>query len=785
MTIFTKLTKYNQWISFKLETRPDGRLNKIPVNFSGITIDAHDSTQWCSYAEAAATGRPLGFVITEADPFFFIDIDNALHDGVWSTQAAQLCNLFSGCFVEISSSGNGLHIIGVGKPADPRHKCDYHKTYGFSVYTKSRFIALTGTGAKGDSGHNAQAALDAILSLPGQTSATADSDWTTEPDPEYQGIDDDERLIKVMIKRAGSVRARFGEGQSASFADLWAGDTDKLLELYPRDNDPGDIDMSRVEATLCMHLAFWTGNDCARIERIITERWPGVRDKWRDREAYRRETILGAVSRNSKVLKLKDNAPEGKDLPEAMVSRDGSNFLTVENQLRFFADMVYVAEQHAILRPNGELAKPEQFSALYGGWLFALDAQCDKTVDTAWKAVMNNKAYMLPRADRLAFEPRKKFQEIFEWEKIRYVNSYIPIDIPSVAGDASLFLRHVMKLFPDPMDQEVLLSYMAAVAQYPGVKFKWAPIIQGVQGNGKTLLLRIMQETVGERYTFCPGSADLSATGGGFKFNKWLEGKLLIALQELDLRDHPSAVKAMLDMIDAERIQIQGKGADQKMTNNCANFVIIANDHPLPIKTVDRRYAPLDCAQQTVDDLERDGMLDPQYFERMFQWLEKENGFAITTNYLQNFRINPHLNPAQLCKRAPKTSARSNAIKRSLSVAAQEIFEATEEGRPGFCGGWISSVALAELRKRPLSVRAYKLIMDELGYIPHPALPDGRATRKTVCDQMRKPRLYIKKGHINEQITDVNKVMDAYVSAQLNDGALNENQNIFDSSNEQ
>jgi hypothetical protein len=78
----------------------------------------------------------------------------------------------------------------------------------------------------------------------------------------------------------------------------------------------------------------------------------------------------------------------------------------------------------------------------------------------------------------------------------KYVNN--PKDS---GGDVSLFLAHMKKILPIPRDRSILLAYMAAVVQHQGVKFQWAPLIQGVEGNGKTLFSRCVAEAVGVRYS--------------------------------------------------------------------------------------------------------------------------------------------------------------------------------------------------------------------------------------------------------------------------------------------
>ena len=108
-------TAFNQWLNYRLTPQPNGKNRKEAVGREGYRVDPTDQTRWMSYSEAAATGLPLAFSFSESDPFFFLDIDNALSpDGAWSDLAQSMCARLQGCAIEISSSGRGLHVFGVG-----------------------------------------------------------------------------------------------------------------------------------------------------------------------------------------------------------------------------------------------------------------------------------------------------------------------------------------------------------------------------------------------------------------------------------------------------------------------------------------------------------------------------------------------------------------------------------------------------------------------------------------------------------------------------------------------
>ena len=98
--------------------------------------------------------------------------------------------------------------------------------------------------------------------------------------------------------------------------------------------------------------------------------------------------------------------------------------------------------------------------------------------------------------------------------------------------------------------------------------------------------------------------------------------------------------------------------------------------------------------------------------------------------------------------------------------ARQLGVEAPLAGDQGFCGGWISSIALGKLlERRSISLRRQADILKALGYAHHPALPGGRVDNPVEPDKA-KPRLFIKTGHIAANETRRAEVARMYTQAQ-------------------
>lgn len=164
------MAAYRQFILYKLVpsiTRP-GKMDKLPCDFrNGRVVGNDDQSCWTDAQTACAayanygTNYGVAFVFTTSDKFWFLDIDNCLQsDNTWSPLAISLCNYFSGCAIEVSSSGKGLHIFGSGTV--PPHGCT-NKGLGLEFYHYKRFVALTGNGAIGDINTDASHLLPGLV----------------------------------------------------------------------------------------------------------------------------------------------------------------------------------------------------------------------------------------------------------------------------------------------------------------------------------------------------------------------------------------------------------------------------------------------------------------------------------------------------------------------------------------------------------------------------------------------------------------------------------------------
>jgi hypothetical protein len=773
------LAAYRQFILWRLA---DG--TKLPVSpRDGTVCDAHDASHWVSYDEAQqyqrlhnATG--VAFVITQAAGFWFLDIDKCLTPaGTWSPLALHLCERLHGAAVEVSQSGKGLHLFGRGTV--PPHGCK-NVSLGIELYTDRRFVALTGINAIGNVTHDASAQIASVVAqffpTDGEVGGPGEANWQDVASPDWSGpADDGELLTRALSARQSAAQI---VGGRATFSALWYGDKAVLGAAFP-DPNGRPYDASSADAALAQHLAFWTGRNTERMRRLMLLS-ALKRDKWDQHRSYLWRTIHKACSRQPKVLAAKPErqaAPPPTPMQEVpqraggdeLVGRIkvGSQFMTLQQQLEYFRDCVYISDQHRVVTPMGIL-KPESFKVMYGGFEFALDGQNDKVGKDAWEAFSNNRGVEFPKVDGACFRPEAGEYNIVREEGRRLINVYRAIHTERSDGDVTPFLAHMTKILPVERDREILLGYMASVIQNPGKKLQWWPVIQGTEGNGKSVIARVMEHCVGKLYSHTPKADQLADSG--MKFNSWLANKLLLIIEEIRVGDRVELLDAMKDLVTNDRLEIQGKGRDQVTGDNRANGIMFTNyrDAITGANPDKRRYCIFYTAQQSRDDLERDGMGE-NYFPRLYDWL-RGGGYAAVNGYLRQYVVPEWMRNAVMT-RPPETSSTRDSYRESQGPIEQEIQNAIDSGRVGFMGNWISGYWLDQLlreigRARAVSHQRRTQILQSMGYVPHPNLPEGRVTNPLPADGNSRARIFVRKGTLQAQLKQPSEIASRYLKDQ-------------------
>ncbi|CAL9592951.1 hypothetical protein SUDANB1_05262 [Streptomyces sp. enrichment culture] len=138
-SIPSELTRRPRWI------RRTAR--KVPLTVHGEAASSTDPSTWSRYAYAAAStaGVGLGFVL-DGDGVVCLDLDHCLDaDGAVAGWAQNVLDAVGdSTWVEVSASGDGLHVWGRGRlPGDAGRRLRLGDGT-VEVYAIGRYIAVTG-----------------------------------------------------------------------------------------------------------------------------------------------------------------------------------------------------------------------------------------------------------------------------------------------------------------------------------------------------------------------------------------------------------------------------------------------------------------------------------------------------------------------------------------------------------------------------------------------------------------------------------------------------------------
>jgi hypothetical protein len=133
-----ELRDLNQWVCTKADK------NLFQVNGVQATTDRPEtwnSFEFCINAIGKHDIKSVGFVLTTGDPYFIIDLDKTGSEPKRGPVHRAIHDDFD-TFSEISSSGDGVHIIGKGRLAGMDGF--KNKDWGVECYSSGRYMVFTG-----------------------------------------------------------------------------------------------------------------------------------------------------------------------------------------------------------------------------------------------------------------------------------------------------------------------------------------------------------------------------------------------------------------------------------------------------------------------------------------------------------------------------------------------------------------------------------------------------------------------------------------------------------------
>ena len=133
-----ELTGADRWLNWKPVRRGE-RWTKMPVRLDGRSASSMDPGSWTSFEKAKGFGDRLGFAL--GGGFGCIDFDHVIADGVLDPVVAGWLRECPPTFIEVSPSGDGLHVWGLL----PEERGRVRVVDGVQVeaYSYGRFMTVT------------------------------------------------------------------------------------------------------------------------------------------------------------------------------------------------------------------------------------------------------------------------------------------------------------------------------------------------------------------------------------------------------------------------------------------------------------------------------------------------------------------------------------------------------------------------------------------------------------------------------------------------------------------
>jgi hypothetical protein len=124
--------------------------------------------------------------------------------------------------------------------------------------------------------------------------------------------------------------------------------------------------------------------------------------------------------------------------------------------------------------------------------------------------------------------------QIITHNGLDYVNVFRRHDVVPVEAstfDAELAVQriidHAFSLATDPTEADLLLDFLAYVYQNPAKRVRWAILLFGIQGNGKSFFVELMKRLMGHN------AGEVAGTTIAQRFTGWAVNKLFIAIEEI------------------------------------------------------------------------------------------------------------------------------------------------------------------------------------------------------------------------------------------------------------
>lgn len=306
-----ELRQYKSWVVWKYEDRSGDKPTKVPYDpNTGDMAATNNPDTWGTFEQCVSLVENhselsgIGFVLSDSDPYAFIDLDDCKGDPALQDKQLKIFQDFNS-YAERSPSGQGLHIIVKGSlPQGRRKSC-------IEIYSSGRYMTMTGDVYRDAPINDYTSELNSLFS---QMTTTVNAGKF------YLGLEEEKNTDEEVCEMA------FNASNGKKFYDLYSGDWENYYSSQ-----------SEADFALIDIIAFYTQNR-AQIVRIFHDSELGKREKaqrqdylgWMLNRCFDtmlppvniegiRQNLEEAVSQKSAKKSKKKEAPYSIPLPPGLV----------------------------------------------------------------------------------------------------------------------------------------------------------------------------------------------------------------------------------------------------------------------------------------------------------------------------------------------------------------------------------------------------------------------------------------------------------------------------------
>ena len=353
---------------------------------------------------------------------------------------------------------------------------------------------------------------------------------------------------------------------------------------------------------------------------------------------------------------------------------EDDDYVDEENAPKWVKNWVWVSEEEMFFNVRSRLRLTNSgFRAKY---------DCELPVgegmpQDAARYVRNNRYLRIQ--DRTIYAPN--FDPMFTHQDIKFVNTYSPLGRATIPDKirnqaaVDIFKRHVENVFGGwNREAQIFCNFLTAVTAERPIKVRWAPLLIGVYGDGKSLFGTFIDSAVGveNSRTVSGQSIIVSASSGQ---TGWAEGCVFCGIEEVKFHGHNrhDALNLLKQYITNDKIPVKKLYKEIISVPNTQNYMLYSNyKDAAPIDKGDRRYF-IHFSKLDLDALKASGE-EGSYFDQLTDAVQHDAGDILF--WLRTVPVHPDFKPNG---HAPMTEDKRTVLRIVKDDLSEEVADMLED----------------------------------------------------------------------------------------------------------